>query len=110
MTTRAPEDSSDPDAAIDPERPTWERVLWVAGGLGFVAIGAVIRTLLYGAPREGNEIPERGSRARITQQLGRGSFSAASNANVAATYPFFSRVILCFYVEIHKIDALFAPL
>lgn len=41
MTTRAPEDPSDPDRFVDRERPPWERLLWVAGGLGFVAIGAV---------------------------------------------------------------------
>lgn len=41
MTTPAPDDPSDPDHFVDRQRPTWERVLWVAGGLGFVAIGAV---------------------------------------------------------------------
>ena len=41
MTTHVPEDPSDPDDFVGRERPTWERVLWIAGGLGFVAIGAV---------------------------------------------------------------------
>ncbi len=41
MTTRDPEDPSDPDQFVGRERPTWERALWIAGGLGFVAIGAV---------------------------------------------------------------------
>lgn len=41
MTTRVPEDPSDPDHFVKRERPVWERTLWVAGGLGFVAIGAV---------------------------------------------------------------------
>ncbi len=41
MTTHVPEDPSDPDDFVGRERPTWERLLWIAGGLGFVAIGAV---------------------------------------------------------------------